>query len=181
MVVTATILCYTDDMDTELEQSRLVAWRSFLTAHAALINQIERELLEAGVVPLSWYDVLFALYDAPGQRLRMNELASAIVLSRSGLTRLIDRLETEGLLTRERSVSDRRGASAVLTEKGLEAMRRAWPIYAKGIDEHFAHYLSDEEARILTGVFQKMIKLRGFLIKEPADFETRAAQESAGQ
>ena len=143
-------------MDTELEDSHLVAWRSFLTAHAALINQIERELLEAGVVPLSWYDVLFALYDAPGQRLRMNELASAIVLSRSGLTRLVDRLEAEGLLIRERSASDRRGAFAVLTEKGIEAMRRAWPVYAKGINEHFARFLSHEETCIMTEVFRRM-------------------------
>src|ERR1700674_2702379 len=156
MIATTTTLCYTAGMDIELEQSRLVAWRSFLTAHAALINQIERELLEAEVVPLSWYDVLFALYDAPGQRLRMNELASTIVLSRSGLTRLVDRLEVEGLLKRERSASDRRGAFAVLTEKGLEAMRKAWPVYARGIEEHFARFLSDEEAYILTGVFQRM-------------------------
>ena len=127
-----------------------------MTAHAALINQIERELLEAGVVSLSWYDVLFALYDAPGQRLRMNELASAIVLSRSGLTRLVDRLEAEGLLTRERLTSDRRGAFAVLTEKGVEAMRRAWPVYARGIEKHFASFLSDEEARIVTEVFRRM-------------------------
>ncbi|HEU0000482.1 MAG TPA: MarR family transcriptional regulator [Ktedonobacteraceae bacterium] len=144
-------------METELEQSRLVAWRTFLTAHAALINQIERELLAAGVVPLSWYDVLFALYDAPGQRLRMNELASAIVLSRSGLTRLVDRLEAEGLLVRERLASDRRGAYAVLTGKGIEAMREAWPVYAKGIDEHFARYLNNEEARIMAGVFQSIL------------------------
>ena len=156
MVAIATTLCYTAAMDTELEDSHLVAWRSFLTAHAALINQIERELLEAGVVPLSWYDVLFALYDAPGQRLRMNELASAIVLSRSGLTRLVDRLEAEGLLMRERSASDRRGAFAVLTEKGIEAMRRAWPVYAKGINEHFARFLSDEETCIMTEVFRRM-------------------------
>src|SRR5713101_577865 len=156
MVVIATILCYTSGMDTELKKSRLIAWRSFLTAHAALINQIERELLEAGVVPLSWYDVLFALYEAPEQRLRMNELASAIVLSRSGLTRLVDRLETEGLLARERSVSDRRGAFAVLTEKGVAAMRKAWPVYAKGIDEHFARYLSDDEACTITEVFKRL-------------------------
>ena len=127
-----------------------------MTAHAALINQIERELLEAGVVPLSWYDVLFALYEAPGQRLRMSELASAIVLSRSGLTRLVDRLEMEGLLKRERLESDRRGAFAVLTEKGVEAMRRAWPVYARGIDEHFARYLSDEETCMITEVFKRM-------------------------
>lgn len=148
-------------METELEPSRLVAWRTFLTAHAALINQIERELLAAGVVPLSWYDVLFALYDAPGQRLRMNELASAIVLSRSGLTRLVDRLEAEGLLTRERSSSDRRGAFAVLTEKGVEAMREAWPVYARGIDEHFARYLSTEEISMITGVFRRILAAEG--------------------
>jgi DNA-binding MarR family transcriptional regulator len=156
MVVTATALCYTSGMDTQLEQSRLAAWRSFLTAHVVLINQIERELVEAGVVPLSWYDVLFALYEAPGQRLRMNELASAIVLSRSGLTRLVDRLEAEGLLKREQSASDRRGAFAVLTEKGVEAMREAWPVYAKGINEYFARFLSDEEARVVTEVFSRM-------------------------
>lgn len=127
-----------------------------MTAHAALVNQIEHELLEAGVVPLSWYDVLFALYDAPGQRLRMSELASAIVLSRSGLTRLVDRLEMEGLLKRERLESDRRGAFAVLTEKGVEAMREAWPVYARGIDEHFARYLSDEETCMITEVFKRM-------------------------
>ena len=177
MVAIATTLCYTGGMNTEPKESHLVAWRSFLTAHAALINQIERELQEAGVVPLSWYDVLFALYDAPGQRLRMNELASAIVLSRSGLTRLVDRLETEGLLVRERLVSDRRGAFAVLTDKGLEAMRRAWPVYAKGIEEHFARFLSDEEARILTEVFRRMIEQRRSFIQEPAACETRTAQE----
>lgn len=127
-----------------------------MTAHAALVNQIERELLEAGVVPLSWYDVLFALYEAPGRRLRMNELASAIVLSRSGLTRLVDRLEAEGLLARERLASDRRGAFAVLTEKGIEAMQQAWPVYARGIQEHFARFLNDEEARVVTKIFRRM-------------------------
>ena len=157
LVVTATIICYTPIMDTELEQSRLQAWRSFLTAHAALINRIEHELEQAEVVPLAWYDVLLALYEAPNQRLRMNELADAIVLSRSGLTRLVDRLEGEGLLSRERCGTDRRGAYAVLTDKGLATLRRTWPVYEKGIVEHFAHYVSDDEARILTEVFQRVL------------------------
>ncbi len=156
MVVKATSVCYTASMEKELAQSRLTAWRSFLIAHAALINQIERRLQEAAVVPLSWYDVLFALYKAPNQRLRMNELASAIVLSRSGLTRLVDRLEAEGLLARERSSADRRGAYAVLTTKGVAAMRLAWPVYEQGIAEHFARFLSEEEARVITEVFQRM-------------------------
>jgi DNA-binding MarR family transcriptional regulator len=144
-------------MDTKLEQSRLIAWRSFLTAHAALINQIEHELQEAEVVPLAWYDVLLTLYEAPNRRLRMNELASAIVLSRSGLTRLVDRLEAEGLLSRERCGTDRRGAFAVLTDKGLAALRRTWPVYEKGIVKHFARYVSDYEAHALTEVFQRVL------------------------
>src|SRR5438270_14080791 len=81
LVVIATTLCYTPIMDTELEQSRLQAWRSFLTAHAALINRIEHEVEEAEVVPLALYGVLLALYEALNQRLRMNELAYDVVLS----------------------------------------------------------------------------------------------------
>src|SRR5947209_19054887 len=109
-------------MDTELEQSRLQAWRSFLTAHAALINRIEHELEEAEVVPLAWYDVLLALYEAPNQRSRMNELADAVVISRSGLTRLVDRLEAEGLHSRQRSGTNRRAAYTVITDKGMAGL-----------------------------------------------------------
>jgi DNA-binding MarR family transcriptional regulator len=150
-------LCYTGNMTAELEEAQLTAWRSFLTAHATLIDRIEHELVEANVLPLSWYDVLLALYEAPDHRLRMHELASAIVLSRSGLTRLVDRLEAEGLLYRERSGTDRRGAYAVLTDAGLAALRQTWPVYARGIAEHFACYLSDEEVRTLTEVFQRVL------------------------
>ena len=144
-------------MMIELEESRLSAWRKFLTAHARLIEQIEHELAEAKVLPLGWYDVLLALYEAPDRRLRMHELASAVVLSRSGLTRLVDRLEAEGLLARERCGTDRRGAYAVLTDAGLAALRQAWPVYMRGIVEHFAGYLNDEEVRVLTEVFQRIL------------------------
>jgi DNA-binding MarR family transcriptional regulator len=144
-------------MSTELDEGRLTAWRSFLTVHAALTDQIERELVKAEVLPLSWYDVLLALAEAPNRQLRMNELAAAIVLSRSGLTRLVDRLEAAGLLCRQPTPNDRRGLYAVLTADGLEALRKTWPVYAKGITEHFARYLSDEEAHILTDVFQRLL------------------------
>lgn len=141
-------------MKTELDAQKLAAWRSFLTAHAALIDKIEHDLAEKKVKPLSWYDVLFALSEAPEHRLRMHELANAIVLSRSGLTRLVDRLEAEGLLTRERCGDDRRGAYAVLTEAGREALHQIWPVYAQGIHEYFASAISDEEALVLVRVFQ---------------------------
>ena len=144
-------------MNIEIDEQKLAAWRSFLTAHAALIDTIEHELAEVKVRPLGWYDVLFALAEAPGQRLRMHELANAIVLSRSGLTRLVDRLEAEGLLIRERSGDDRRGAYAVLTPAGMETLRQIWPVYAKGIEEHFARYISNEEAHILAEVFQRVL------------------------
>src|SRR5260370_17080810 len=108
-------------MMVELEQTRLAAWRSFLTAHAALIDQIEHELAAAKVLPLSWYDVLLALYEAPNRRLRMHELASAIVLSRSGLTPLVDRLEAEGLLFLERSETNPRYRFALTPHYALRA------------------------------------------------------------
>ena len=132
-----------------LEQGREEAWRTFITAHAAAVERIERGLLEAGLPPLSWYDVLLEL-SAAGCRLRMHELAHAVVLSRSGLTRLVDRLEKAGLLRREPDSKDGRGSFAVLTEGGAKMREKMWPVYASGIAEHFGAHLSDEEAEVLT-------------------------------
>jgi DNA-binding MarR family transcriptional regulator len=140
-----------------LDEFRLTAWRTFISAHASVIDRIEEELAEAGQLPLTSYDVLLALAEAPDRRLRMNDLArKVVVLSRSGVTRLADRLEAEGLLCRERTADDRRGAYAVLTTKGREALRHAWPIYARGIVEHFSRFLSDEEVRTLTSALQRV-------------------------
>lgn len=147
---------YTQRMEHGLGEPRLAAWRAFLNAHAVVISRIERELAEAGQLPLTSYDVLVALSEAPGCRLRMYELANAVVLSRSGLTRLVDRLETEGLLTRERSGGDRRGAFAVLTQRGAAALLAAWPIYAHGIAAHFARYLTDAEVSVLTAALERV-------------------------
>ena len=138
----------------------MAAWRAFLKAHAVVLDKIDRELAEAKQIPLSSYDVLIELYEAPERRLRMHELASRVVLSRSGLTRLVDRLEAEGLLVRERSGSDRRGAYAVITEEGIAALRRSWPVYARGIQQHFARWLSDEEARVLETALGRVLEAR---------------------
>lgn len=151
IVATSTTLRYAlRVMDTDtLDEQRLNAWYAFLTAHAAAVGAIEREVAEEGLIPLTWYDVLVALWEAPDHRLRLHELAKAVVLSRSGLTRLVDRLENAGLMRREACADDRRGAYAVLTEAGRAAQLRAWPVYARGIATHFAVHLSDEEAAIL--------------------------------
>jgi DNA-binding MarR family transcriptional regulator len=140
-----------------LEPAKLEAWRSFLRLHATLIDLLERDLARAGVVPLSWYDVLVALVQAPERRLRMHELAEAMVLNRSSVTRLVDRLEEAGLLTRQPTPGDRRGAFAVLTEQGLEALRTAWPFYANGIDQRFGRQLSESEATTITEAFRRLL------------------------
>ena len=139
-----------------LSEHHLAAWRALLKSHALLIGHIDHDLLEAKRVPLSWYDVLIELYEAPERRLRMHELAERVVLSRSGLTRLVDRLEAEGFLIRDRCGADRRGAYAVITEEGITALRRAWPIYAQGIVHYFARYLTEEDALLFSSVLERV-------------------------
>ena len=81
--------------------------------------------------------MLWALYRAPDHRLRINELADQVVLSRTGMVRLVDRIEAAGLVRREPVPEDRRGAYAVLTDEGVEMLRKMWPVYARGIEELF--------------------------------------------
>jgi DNA-binding MarR family transcriptional regulator len=139
-----------------LDAGREAAWRAFITAYGVAMERIERELVEAGLPPLGWYDVLLELSAASGGRLRMHELAEAVVLSRSGLSRLVDRLERASLIRREPDPADRRGSFAVLTDEGRRTLKEMWPVYARGIAEHFGRYLSDEEARVLTGALRRV-------------------------
>jgi DNA-binding MarR family transcriptional regulator len=144
-------------MSEKLDTQQLTVWRLFITAHAILIDTIDGELARAGCVPLHWYDVLIELYEAPERRLRMSELARKVVLSKSGLTRLVDKLENAGLLHRAAAESDGRGAFAVITDAGIAALRQAWPVYADGIQSHFAAYMNEDEAAQLTSVFTRVL------------------------
>jgi DNA-binding MarR family transcriptional regulator len=120
-----------------LEAPGLATWRAFLGAHVTVIARIEADLASAGLPPLSWYDVLWALYSAPERQLRMRELVDHVVLSRTGMTRLVDRIEAAGLLRREPVPGDRRGAFAVITDDGVGMLRRMWAVYAPRIQELF--------------------------------------------
>jgi|SRR5436190_6961153 len=134
-------------MKPDIPAAQLDAWRAVLNAHAAVTGEVERRLAQAELPPLSWYDVLWALRRAPGHSLRMLELARAVVtISPSGLTRLVDRIEAEGLLERRRCATDRRGYEAALTPEGTAMLRRMWPVYAGVLHEHVAAVLGDEEA-----------------------------------
>ena len=145
-------------MTEQLSKQHLAAWRTFLKAHALLVDRIDHDLVAARQLPLSWYDVLIELYEAPERRLRMHEVAERVVLSRSGLTRLVDRLEAEGFLRRDRCGTDRRGAYAVITEEGIAALRHAWPIYARGIAQYFAHFLTEEEAGLFEAALERIVE-----------------------
>ncbi len=151
------IFWYNFRMDDKLTAGEVATWRTFITAHASVIDSIERDLAAARQLPLSSYDVLIELAEAPEQRLRMRDLARSVVLSRSGLTRLVDRLAAEGLLAREVCATDRRGAYAVLTIAGREALRRAWPVYAQGIRRYFIQHLSAAEQATLTAACARVL------------------------
>jgi DNA-binding MarR family transcriptional regulator len=115
-------------------------------AHAATTRRLEAELKSAGLPPLGWYDVLWPLYKAPKRRLRINQLPQQAVLSRTGLVRLVDRIEAAGLMRREPVPEDGRGAYAAITEAGIETLRRMWPVYARGIEQHFLEPVGPDAA-----------------------------------
>jgi len=134
------------------------AWAVLLTAHATLIERIETALAEAGLPPLGWYDVLWELEKAEGGKLRMYELAHRVVLSRSNLTRLADRLEDAGLIEREDTPHDRRGYHCVITRAGLALRRKMWLVYKAEIERLFSRHITVDEARTIGDALARAVK-----------------------
>lgn len=132
-----------------IDDRTLAVWADFLHVHAALTDVLGRELADAAGLPLAWYDVLTQLDAAPDGRLRMQELAVAIVLSKSGLTRLVDRLELSGLVARTSCPSDRRGTFAEITDAGRRTLAAARPIHLRGVARHFAAHLEPAQVAAL--------------------------------
>lgn len=141
----------------QLDDLRNSTWRLFLTTQVKLLDRIQEKLAEAKLPPLEWYDVLWTLKEAPDRRRRLSEVAERILLSRSNLTRLVDRLEKAGLLYREACPSDRRGTFAVLTEAGSAMQEQMWLVYSEGIAEYFASYLDDTEVAVFESVLKRML------------------------
>ncbi|MEV0229881.1 MarR family transcriptional regulator [Nonomuraea sp. NPDC050786] len=123
--------------DDGLTAEELAVWRMLQRAQVRITRHLEAELLVAHDLPLASYEVLMQLAEAPARRLRMNDLADRVLLSRSGLTRLIDRLQRDGLVSREACADDARGLFAVLTERGAARLAEATPTYLRGIRAHF--------------------------------------------
>ena len=137
-------------------EGELAAWRGFLRTHAGLVKELDADLEAQHQLPLTSYDVLTTLADQPQGRMRMRDLADAVVLSRSGLTRLVDRLQREGLLEREQCASDARGAYAVLTETGRARLREAQPLHRDGVRRRFLSRFSAEELHVLAEFWERL-------------------------
>lgn len=146
----------TPDTTGRLEEQALEAWRAFLIAHAGLVDALERELVEEQGMPLAFYEVLVALNAAPHGQLRMQELADRLLLSRSGFTRLCDRMESAGFLERTRCPSDRRGVYAVMTDAGRRALEAATPVHLRGVREHFVRHLGADDVVALRAMLERL-------------------------
>ncbi|SEG98733.1 DNA-binding transcriptional regulator, MarR family [Nonomuraea solani] len=131
--------------DEGLTVEELTVWRMLRRAQVRITRHLEAELLVAHDLPLASYEVLLQLAESPGRRLRMNDLAGRVLLSRSGLTRLIDRLQRDGLVAREACADDARGLFAVLTEAGETRLAEATPTYLRGIRAQFLDVLNAGE------------------------------------
>jgi DNA-binding MarR family transcriptional regulator len=141
---------------TQIADDHLNAWRGVLNAHARLTTRIEAALAEAGLPQLAWYDVLWALQRSPGKARRMGELADEVTISRSGLTRLVDRIEADGLLERRPAAGDRRAVDVAITPAGTKLLRKMWPVYERVLREEFEAKLTRAEARALSKALAKV-------------------------
>jgi DNA-binding MarR family transcriptional regulator len=125
--------------------SRLAPWRAFLLAHARVVRRLDEELRLEHDLTIGEYDALVTIAQAPERRIRMRHLADQVVLSKSGVTRLIDRLVDDGLVERSACLADARGAEAVLTDRGLARLRAASKTHLRGVNQHFLEILERDD------------------------------------
>ena len=140
------------------DNARLAIFGSFLRAHQQVAEALNKSLMDERGISLSWYDVLLQLSTATDGRLRLQDLADKVLYSRSGLTRLIDRMEKAGLVMRQPCSHDKRGTWAVMTDKGWHEFRRAAPTHLRGIESEFFSRLTDEEARSVGKAMRRIIR-----------------------
>jgi DNA-binding MarR family transcriptional regulator len=134
---------------------RLRAWRLYFESALALVDVLDAELERDAGIPLRWYDALVHLEEAP-DGLRMNELAERILYSKSGFTRVVDRMEEAGLVRRVRPENDRRSILVFLTDEGLNTLEQARLHHRHAIEQHFSRHLADADIKALTRAFEKV-------------------------
>ena len=144
-------------MTETVETDMVDAWRGLLFAHAKVVRALEADMLEEHDLPITWFDLLSRLKQAPDQRLRMHQLEEASVFTRSGLTRVSDRLEEAGFVRREQSAEDRRGVYLAITQAGIDKIDEVWPDHLVSIHKHFGQYLDRRDAESLQTATEKIL------------------------
>src|SRR5688572_6862978 len=139
-----------------LDATELRAWRGLLRAHAMLVKRLDAELESAHALPLTSYEVLLHLAKAEGCKMRMCDVAESVLLSRSGLTRLVDRLERDGFVERVSCADDARGAFARLTDAGRAKLEAASSTHLEGIRQHFLAHFEPSELAVLAGAWERV-------------------------
>jgi DNA-binding MarR family transcriptional regulator len=142
-------------MDRRSEE--LTAWLNLIQSYEAVAAGLEDTLERARGLSLAEHEVLVRLAEAEGGRLRMLDLTNLVLLSKSGVTRLIDRMQQEGLVERQACETDRRVVYAAITSKGQRVLREATPAFLEGIERYFSHHLSDADVRALRRVLRKLL------------------------
>lgn len=140
------------------DDPRLRAWIAFLQAHAVVTRRLEAELNAERGLSLADYDALVQLAIADDRRLRMSELADRVVLSRSGVSRLVDRLAVDGLVARRACPTDARGSWAELTPAGLDRLRDAAPVHLRGVADHFLSPIPEEDRDGLVRALEAVVR-----------------------
>jgi len=141
------------DKWTDTETS---AWVGLVRARQYLLNKVEEALKQQGFPPLSWYDVLWELDRAPDGSLRLNEIGKRVLLDKYNVTRLVQRLEDEGLVSRTSCPVDGRGVFACITEKGRKLRKAMWPVYEKAVSENFLSRFGQKEIAELSGFMDRI-------------------------
>ena len=137
---------------TDRDSERRYAWRDVFEAHAAVMELLTAELRDEVGISVTEYDVLLHLSEMPAP-VRMHELADAVVISKSGLTRVVDRMESDGLLARLPIARDRRSTAIELTHRGRSVFQEARKVHRRGIQRYFIDHLSEDDAKVIRRVF----------------------------
>ena len=144
-------------MADQADQETQDAWKGILFAHSKVARALEADLLTNADLPLTWLDVMNRLNEHPDRRLRVHELAERSLFTRSGLTRLVDRIENAGYVEREHSRDDRRGVYVILTDAGAAKLESLWPDFTASIQHHFGRHLDRDDIRAIIAATDKII------------------------
>jgi DNA-binding MarR family transcriptional regulator len=165
-------------MDAVGKKERAELWSALMQGQALVADAVSDRLEAEAGIPLAWHEVLVHLADAPDGALRMQELADSVWISKSGLTRLCDRIEEAGYLSRASCPTDRRGTFAVITDAGRAKVREATPIFARASEDLFLQHLSSRERDVLRSAMRKVIGANGPQTRKPVQKETENAVAS---